>query len=667
MGSKNTNKMNTWNRILSSIHRVAIVSGSLSMLFLAILATEVVSTELQHKSMLSSVLAASNVNMVKIRIAAARPCTPTSLAAVPVSDLARADVPRLPDALKLTYGDTSRSNYITTQSSNDIIHYYLPQLSSQCWKISAVWPDAASWVKGNAFLYIAAHDSDLGGRTAVAYAVSGQSTAVLGYTYKLAQNTDTPPPPPSQPAPVPGSTGSYSGPTGSISNPEFSGTSGSYPSQQYPTQQYQPQPYPTQQYPTQQNPTQVNQQPAQYQQAPMCSPDQYSCNNKCIPNGTPCGDYKYYKPGEGTSGQPSSYPSGYQQPIEQQPREPQQYQPGTSPQGSSQFPGEFGQGQQKQGDDQYREQFDEQRLKDMKRGLEQFSRGFKQMQRMVTRMKKTLTSCGVSIPQELQAAMDEAPKMIEAIQNAKSVDDLELLMDNIPEVGAAMQEWGPQLGDMTRLCEMLKNTNRELKNVDRRFNQLKSATKKNLTVQELVVQLEATVTEMKTAVTEAKQLAKTGDIEAAVDRIEIGFFDQMEEFSSSVQEIEMVRNLTQGLRQIKSELQKGETRIKQLERSKKIDVDTAAELRVILSDGKAKIAELQAVDRKDIETIKGLAEELWGLMETFQNTMEELGQGYYEPTIKGGNERVDVQLPDAFKFDAGGASGFQGPPQEAGF
>lgn len=304
----------------------------------------------------------------------------------------------------------------------------------------------------------------------------------------------------------------------------------------------------------------------------------------------------------------------------------------------------------------------------MKRGLEQFSRGFKQMQRMVTRMKKSLASCGVSIPQELQAAMDEAPKMIEAIKSAQSVDDLELLMDDIPEVGAVMQEWGPQLGEMTRLCEMFKNTTRELKNIDRRLNQLKNAAKKNQTIQELVAQLEAVVAQMKVAVTEAKQLGAAGDVEAAADRLDDGFFNQMEEFWSSVQEIEMVRNLTQGLRQAKSELQKSEARVKQLERSKKIDAATAAELRAILADGKAKINELQAVDRKDVETIKEAAEELWSLMETFQNMMEELGQGYYEPVIKGGSERVDVQLPQAFKFDTGGGGGgVQGPSQEVGF
>lgn len=631
--------MNIWYKTLASIHHIAIVGGSFSMLFGAILATEFAINQANHENSLAIV---RNLQYAKTRLAAAQPCTPAPTPTVTVSGLGWTDIPRLPESLKLSYEKNGYSQYITEQTSDDVIQYYLPEFSSRCWTISSIRPGEVEWVRDGVSMQIAARESAFGGRTIVSYSIINSAVAVRGYSYKLAQDTGvTPPPPPpsgetySSPPPT-----YYQAPTG-----QYPDQSGSYPTQQYPTPTYQ--------------------QPTQYPQAPACPSDQYFCNDKCIPNGNACGSYQYYKPGDGTAGQnPSSYPSGYQQPIQQ---EPHQYQPSQAPEDPNKFPGQFGQGEQGQGENQYRAQYDAQRLEGMKRGLEQFSRGFKQMERMITRMKKTLKTCSVAIPQELQAAIDEAPKMIEAIQKAETVEDLEQLMNDIPEVGAAMQEWGPRLGDMTQLCEMLKHTNREVKNVERRLNQLKTAAKKNQTIQELVAQLDATVAQMKTAVTEAKQLATTGDVEAAVDRLENGFFDQMEEFWSSVQQIEMVRNLTQGLRQAKSELRKADARIKQLERGKKIDAATASELRGLLSDIKAKIGEVEAVDRKDTEAVMSLAEELWDRMEAFQDRMEELGQGFYETTVKGGKERVDIELPDAFKFESTGGGGFPASSPETGF
>ncbi|MEK7084277.1 MAG: hypothetical protein AAB932_03525, partial [Patescibacteria group bacterium] len=111
------------------------------------------------------------------------PCTPQSLAELPVGGLGRSDVPRLPDALRVGYGDLGQTAYLTEGSETDVVNYYLATLAAQCWELSALAPHEAAWTKDGAVVKLAVAENPLGGKSLVNYEVSGGQ--VLGF--RLAQ------------------------------------------------------------------------------------------------------------------------------------------------------------------------------------------------------------------------------------------------------------------------------------------------------------------------------------------------------------------------------------------------------------------------------------------------------------------------------------------------
>ncbi|HYE60026.1 MAG TPA: hypothetical protein VEA18_02485, partial [Candidatus Kapabacteria bacterium] len=397
-------------------------------------------------------------------------------------------------------------------------------------------------------------------------------------------------------------------------------------------------------------------QPMQGKEA--CGAGQFHCNGACVPQGTACNGYPYFQPGKRMEGEMTGRdPKG--QPM---PRRPMHGNMRGGPgmdtrrvgQGGDMKNGEENMGgpeMKGEGDmnDEQQQQMDEQRFNMMKRGLQQFANGVKQMEKMIKRTEPKLAKNGVSVPPELKAALAKAPELVEKIKQATSADELEDLMDEVQDVGDTMQEWGPKFGELMRLSEMISRAGQDVKMLDKAVKRLGTAAKKNTVIADAVTQLQSQVTTMKTTLEEVKALAKT-DPEAALETLEDGFYGNMEEFWNSVAEVDMVANVSKGLGQAKSEIAKAERRVKALEKSKKVDAETIASLRELLESIKASAKNMEGIAKKtpiDFEEVKSGAEELWQLVEEFENKMADLGEGNYEPKVQRG-ENVQFELPEGF-------------------
>ncbi len=320
------------------------------------------------------------------------------------------------------------------------------------------------------------------------------------------------------------------------------------------------------------------------------------------------------------------------------------------------------------------QKIDEQRLKQMKQGLKQFARGIEQFKKMITKMKPRLAKLGVGIPAELEAALAKAPEILSKIDSAQSADELQNIMTDIQDLGETMSEWGQKFGDLMRLGEMLRQSDKSIKDMQRAVKRLESGAKKNPGAQESFTNLNTLLGEMVQTLNETKGLAKT-EPDSALDKLEDEFFGKMEEFWNSVSEVDTIVNFSKGISQAKREITRAKQKIKTLSRNKKIDPTLIADLNDIIARLEQKIPEIQnlakqgSVDPEDIR-------ELWDIFEEFENKMSEAGQSFYAPTVKRG-EDVSFELQDAFDFgprgggegsfgEGGGPGAFGGVPTGSG-
>ena len=320
------------------------------------------------------------------------------------------------------------------------------------------------------------------------------------------------------------------------------------------------------------------------------------------------------------------------------------------------------------------QKIDEQRLKQMKQGLKQFARGVEQFKKMINKMKPRLAKLGVGIPAELDAALANAPEILSTVQKAQTPEELEDVMMDIQDLGEVMREWGQKFGDLMRLGEMLKQSKKSLNNMQRAVKRLGSGVKKNPVAQEPFENLNTFLGEMVSALNETKELAKT-EPDSALDKLEDEFFGRMEEFWNSVSQIDTIVNLSKGLSQAKREITRAKSKIKALSRNKKTDPALIADLNDIVARLEQKITEIQSLSKQgavDPEDIR----DLWDLFQEFENKMSDIGQSFYAPTVKRG-EDVSFELPDAFDFgprgggegsfgEGGGPGGFGGGPTGSG-
>lgn len=343
--------------------------------------------------------------------------------------------------------------------------------------------------------------------------------------------------------------------------------------------------------------------------------------------------------------------------------------PGQGQGNQGQFPGGPG-GPDDQGRfEQERQKIDEERFQRMKKEFSGFERMIKEMQKFSTRIERSLKSkrcTEVGVPAEFKNAIQKAPELLAKIKNAKSAEEIEEVLPDLMDIGDSMREMGNTMGELMGLCEMLKRSTSDIRNIDRAVKRVAAYVKKNPVLEESINELKAIAEAMKQGIQKAKELAKT-DPQEAFDTIQSEFYDRMEEFWNLMGEIDMVQNLSKGINQAASEIKRAEQKVKVLSKNKKIDQEVVAQLNDIVQRLKEDLNELRALQKQkgSVEEIKALAEEMWQKFMEYENLLAEIGQSSYGPKIAP-TETIEFRPPDAFDFGPPPGGGFGGGGGEFG-
>jgi len=302
--------------------------------------------------------------------------------------------------------------------------------------------------------------------------------------------------------------------------------------------------------------------------------------------------------------------------------------------------------QQKQMEEQQKK-MDEQRFKMMKQGLSQFKQGTQRMKTQVAQMEKKLSSCGVSMPEELKTAITDSQAAIPKIDAAKDATELESIMDEVSSSGQAMQEWGPKLGNLDRLCQMLKDADNQMKRMTKENDaQVKRVqAKKNLDLSGLIVDLKDQTDQLKQALADARTESKT-DPESALSTLQDGFYGSLSDRDNTRQAIEMALNVTQGLKNSDKEIKKYSSAIDRLKKQKK-DV---GDLPQQLADLKSRQSDIQALlkTKFDPSDLTDLIQEAFDIRDQIVNDLEDLGALNDYMSQAKSSSGVQFQLPKGF-------------------
>jgi len=293
---------------------------------------------------------------------------------------------------------------------------------------------------------------------------------------------------------------------------------------------------------------------------------------------------------------------------------------------------------------------DEQRLKDMKRGMSQFSRSITMMKKSVAKNKTALSKCGVNIPEELSNALNSSDSLVAKINDAKTADELDEVVGDIEDISSVMQDWGPKLGDLNRLCQMLKQADRDFKQLDRSLLSYQKKNTAKMDISEILAEYKTNIESMRQTLIQVKELAKT-DAEEALIKLEDDFYGNMDNVRNSEQAISMVLNISQGIRQATSDIKRIDSSIKALKKKK---VDTA-DIEAQAADFKQQIAEIKVMIKSkfDVDELISKVENAFDTREQITDALQEYGVGNMEPQIKENKSmNVQVNLPDAFKKQA---------------
>jgi len=202
---------------------------------------------------------------------------------------------------------------------------------------------------------------------------------------------------------------------------------------------------------------------------------------------------------------------------------------------------------------------------------------------------------------------------------------------------------------------MLKQADRDQKQLDR---SLASYTKKNTTkmdITEILAEYKTNVEGMRQTLADVKVLAKT-DAEEALTKLEDDFYGNMDNVRNSEQALNMVLNISQGIRQATSDIKRMESSIKALKKKK---VDTA-DIEAQVADFKQQIADIKVLIKSkfDVDELIGKVETAFDAREQISDALQEYGVGNMEPQIKENKGmNVQVNLPDAFKKQGGNEEG----------
>ncbi len=227
-------------------------------------------------------------------------------------------------------------------------------------------------------------------------------------------------------------------------------------------------------------------------------------------------------------------------------------------------------------------------------------------------------------------------------------------MEDIQDIGDTMHEWGPKMGDLSRLCEMLKQSDNDFKNMTRDAERIQkqASSNKKIDLSNFVTDIKNQTAKMSEAWSGAKTLAKT-DPDAALQKLEDDFYGEMDNFQSIREAMDTVLNISKGLKDAKNEISRYTKELARL-KSKKIDI---SELEPLLADFASKANEIAAfvkVKGFSADDLVDKVQEAFDVRQELQDKFQEQGvmlnQGGPQFKSEGG---FQFQIPQGFERSMG--------------
>lgn len=303
------------------------------------------------------------------------------------------------------------------------------------------------------------------------------------------------------------------------------------------------------------------------------------------------------------------------------------------------------------------QKMDEQRFQMMKKGYNKFLVEMKRVKNQVNLYKKK----GVTIPEELQSAIDNINSISEKIKLAQNADELDEVMGEYEDSIDIIREWMPKLPRLAVLPKMTKQADKEVNRALKIYISLeKKVTSSKLEFGNQLAEFKADIEKQSILLAEIKIISKT-DPEDALDKLQDEFFPDLDNMWEKQKVIETALNIRKGIGQMALEIKNSQKIIITLKKKK---IETS-ELEGLIKTAKSQLEEIKKLAAaKPIDTDAAI-EAVDNLMETkqaFNDKVQELtGEtGYTAPTPALGNFKFN--LPQGYQFENNN-QGAISPPQ----
>lgn len=231
----------------------------------------------------------------------------------------------------------------------------------------------------------------------------------------------------------------------------------------------------------------------------------------------------------------------------------------------------------------------QEQLQQMKRGMVSgMGQGLTQMKRMMERLSKR----GISVPDDARALVNELSSALAKVKAATELtEEVEAAMELLQDKGTDLGDIGQKLGMLEHLSQAGKQVEKEFARMDKEVAKARKA-KTARDYPEVIAKIEGDVSALKQRWTSIRSEALSGDTDPEDMR------EGMEDIFEGVGEVRQSLGLLRQLGSISKMIKSAEKEIakfeKEIAREKKAGKDTTA-LASLLSEARAKLAEIKAL------------------------------------------------------------------------
>lgn len=270
-----------------------------------------------------------------------------------------------------------------------------------------------------------------------------------------------------------------------------------------------------------------------------------------------------------------------------------------------------------------------------KKGEAMMQKGFSQLKRSVGGMKKAIAQmekavagvqkAGYAVDPAVTDSITKAKAAVSTIENGTSMtDEVQAALDTFNDFIDVLNENVESLNMLANFPRILKQADREIKNVEKAYAKSKtSLAKLDFDLTEAYKAVDEKVAALHAAYDKAVDLAKNGKGADAFSTLENDFFESVGETRQSIGMLDAIRNISRSVKSVEKGIASAEKIIKKVEAK---GMDTSG-LKDIVAQSKAKLDELRAaLKQKDFQPDDAVSilEDLNGLRADFEDALNEL-------------------------------------------